>query len=70
MGELWIRKSAENELFFLCDQRIKLRDFRAVASLLVLARAEQIDFVLRPPALEKEEVLRESHRGVTDAAAG
>ena len=39
------------------DQRVELRDLDRVVALLVLAEAEQVRDVLRPPAVEEEQVL-------------
>ena len=52
------RHAQLGDLFFLLrDQRIELRDLEGVLPLLVLAEAEQIRLVLRPPAVEVQVVL-------------
>src|SRR5262245_61968085 len=48
------------DLLLLClDQRVELRDLAGVLALLVLAEAEQVGDVLRPPAVEVQLVLLE-----------
>ena len=49
--------SLRDHLFLLGDERIEPRDLDGVVALLVLAEAEQIGVVLRPPAVEEEVVL-------------
>ena len=46
-----------DDFFLLGDQRVELRDLDGVVALLVLAKAEEIRDVLRPPPIEEQIVL-------------
>ena len=43
----------------MLDERVELGDLDGVLPLLVLAEAEQVRLVLRPPAVEEQLVLRD-----------